>query len=281
MDDQSITMNLLAATAYWTAKVRAMENVHPNRLFADPWAEALAGKTGRLWMADRTPESTIPIVLRTRYFDDFLLRTTHREGLRQVALLAAGMDTRAFRLPWPDGVHLFEVDQPAVLAEKQGVLRSMAAAPLCHRLLAQADLSQPWEEILIDAGFERQQPTVWLLEGFLFYLPNRAIDEIIARLSELSAPGSWLGFDIINSLMLTHPLTKAWVEMQARSGAPWIGVMDDPLSYLGERGWRASLTQAGAPDANHERWPYPVIPPSAPDFPHNWFVTAKKVDSAG
>jgi len=276
MDDHSIQMNLLAFTARWAAKVRAVENIHPNRIFADPWAENLAGKTGRLWMADRTPESTIPIVLRTRYFDDFLERVTTRGGLRQVVLLAGGMDTRAFRLSWPGGVHLFELDQAELLAEKEGVLRAAGAKPGCTRTIIRADLTRPWDLALIEAGFDPLRPTAWLLEGVLIYLPVDDINEILAAITRLSASESWLGFDIVNSLTLTHPATREMAELQARSGAPWVGVMDDPLSYLGERGWRGSLTQAGAPDANHERWPYPVIPPNMPGMPHHWFVTAKR-----
>jgi hypothetical protein len=75
---------------------------------------------------------------------------------------------------------------------------------------------------------------------------------------------------------LSSPWTRPWVEMQAQSGAPWIGALDDPVGFLGARGWQASLSQAGAAEAHHGRWPYPVIPPSRPDMPHNWFVTTQK-----
>ena len=71
--------------------------------------------------------------------------------------------------------------------------------------------------------------------------------------------------------------TKAWVEMQTASGAPWIGTLDDPAAFLAARGWEAALTQAGAPDANHGRWTLPVVPPTLPNFPHNWYVTARRV----
>lgn len=106
------SVSQLGATAFWTAAVRAMENTRADRLFADPWAEALTGEVGAAWMADRTPESVIPIVLRTRYFDDFLLRVAGETSVRQFVLPAAGLDTRAFRLDWPAGTRLFELDQP-------------------------------------------------------------------------------------------------------------------------------------------------------------------------
>jgi hypothetical protein len=76
--------------------------------------------------------------------------------------------------------------------------------------------------------------------------------------------------------VLTFPYTKAWVEMQAQAGAPWCGMMEDPEAFLAERGWTASLTQAGQPDANYGRWKLPVIPTRMPDMPHSWLVTARR-----
>ena len=92
----------------------------------------------------------------------------------------------------------------------------------------------------------------------------------------MSTPDSWLGFYIINSITLTSPYTRQWIEMQAQSGAPWIGTLDDPVGFLAARGWQASLSQAGAAGANYGRWHLPIIPVSMPDMPHNWFVTAQK-----
>jgi hypothetical protein len=94
--------------------------------------------------------------------------------------------------------------------------------------------------------------------------------------TRLAAPGSRLGFDVINGAMLISPWTRPWVDMQAAAGAPWIGTMDDPVGFLAARGWRASLTQAGQPDASHGRWRLPVIPTAMPDMPHDWFVTAER-----
>ena len=87
-----------------------------------------------------------------------------------------------------------------------------------------------------------------------------------------------MGFDIINSAVLTSPWTRPWVEMQAQSGAPWIGTLDDPRGFLAVRGWKTTLTQAGQPEANHGRWRLPVIPVTLPDMPHNWFVTAQRAN---
>jgi methyltransferase (TIGR00027 family) len=276
MDEKVDTNLLLGSTARWTAAVRALESMRPDCLFKDPWAAALAGQEGADWIAQRTPDKVLPIVLRTRYFDDFLQQTIREYPVRQIVLLAAGLDTRAFRLPWPEGTTLFELDQPAVLQYKEQVLTSANARPACVRRAIGQDLAGPWQEALIEAGFDSQRPSLWLLEGFLFYLPNAQVVRILEELSPLAAPGSRLGFDAINNAMLTHPLTRAWVEMQAASGAPWIGTLDEPVEFLAGLGWKAALTQAGQPDANHGRWTLPVIPTTMPGIPHNWFVTARK-----
>ncbi len=224
--------------------------------------------------------STITMVLRTRYFDDFLEQIASLEEIRQVVLLAAGFDTRAFRLKWPARVCVFEMDQPSVMDYKESFLQSLGATAVCERRIIRKDLTGSWKEALVATGFDPARPSCFLLEGSLFYLPNETATEIIDSVALLSAPGTRLGFDVMNSAVLTSPYTKAWVEMQAQSGAPWIGTMDDPEYFLSSRGWIASLTQAGQPKANHGRWKLPVLPTKAPNFPHNWWVTAVKKSDA-
>jgi methyltransferase (TIGR00027 family) len=268
--------HLLGSTARWTAAVRAQENGRENRLFNDPWAATLAGQEGQAWLAQRPADSVIPIILRTRFFDDFLQCITRQHGIRQVVLMAAGLDTRAFRLSWPEQTRLFELDQPSILCYKEQILRSAGAQPACVRQTIEVDLTGPWKETLLKTGFNQQQPSGWLLEGFLFYLSHELITHLLNEVTSLAAPGSWLGFDTINSAVLTSPWTRPWIEMQAKSGAPWIGTLDDPEGFLVAQGWKATLTQAGAPEANHGRWPYPVLPVTIPGMPHNWYVTAQK-----
>jgi methyltransferase (TIGR00027 family) len=270
-------IDLLGSTAYWTASVRAMENARQDHLFEDPWATALAGEAGKAWIEERAADSVITIVLRTRFFDDFLQRITMQHEVRQVVLVAAGLDTRAFRLSWPDQTQVFELDQPGIIQYKNKILDLSGAKPNCRRHTIEVDLSVPWREKMADSGFNSQNPSVWLLEGFLFYLENSQIAGILDQVTELSSQNSWLGCDVMNSNTLTSKWTSEWVEMQARSGVPWLGTMDDPEEFFRIRGWSASLTQAGGEDANHGRWPYPVVPTKMPDFPHNWFVTAVKV----
>ncbi len=274
MSETFLSDQLLGATAHWTAAARALESGRADRLFDDPWAAALAGPAGAAWMEGRTPDSVAPMIIRTRYFDDFLQRVTQQDGIRQVVLLAAGLDTRAFRLVWPESTHWFELDQPAVLQYKEEALAG--AQPACIRRALPADLTQPWQEILLQAGFEPQQPSAWLLEGFLFYLPDERIRAVLDGVNGLAAARSWLGCDVINSLVLTSPWTRKWVEMQASLGAPWIGVMDDPPGFFAARGWKAALSQAGTSEANYGRWTLPVLPVAAPGMPHNWYVTAQK-----
>jgi methyltransferase (TIGR00027 family) len=106
MPENTKADSLLSATARWTAAVRAMESAREDRLFDDPWATVLAGKDGAEWIETRSPDSVLPIVLRTRFFDGFLQRVAIEEGIRQIVLVAAGLDTRAFRLnKMPDMPH--------------------------------------------------------------------------------------------------------------------------------------------------------------------------------
>ncbi len=267
---------LLGMTARWTAAVRARESERQDSLFNDPWAAALAGKEGQEWIESRSADSVSPIVLRTRFFDDFMQRITFQHRILQVVLVATGLDTRAFRLKWPEQTRLFELDQSLVLQHKDQVLGLAGAQLSCVRQTVPVNLTTPWEEPLIKVGFNPRQPSAWLLEGFLFYIPNESILRLLDQVTSLAAPASWMGFDIVNSITLSSPLTKQWVEMQAQLGAPWIGTLDDPEEFLGVRGWQVTLSQAGQPDANHGRWPYPVISTKMPGIPHNWFVTAQK-----
>jgi methyltransferase (TIGR00027 family) len=274
MNDAS--QKLLESTAGWTAAVRAAESKREDRLFNDPWAEALAGEPGLAWLAERPADSLNAIVIRTRYFDDFLQQITSRQGIGQVVLMAAGLDTRAYRLEWPGGMKLYELDQPGVLQLKEEIMGSQGAKAGCARQSIAADLAGEWKEALLASGFNPQDPSAWLLEGFLFYIPSETIVKILTGVSGLAASESWLGFDAINGMVLTSPWTMAWVDMQAQSGAPWIGTLEDPQGFLASLGWTATLTQAGQPDANYGRWTLPVIPTDMANMPHNWLVTARK-----
>lgn len=267
----------LASTARWIAAVRAHESRREDRLFHDRWAATLAGPEGEAWIKVRGDTPSLQVIaIRVRFFDEFVERATGEQGIRQVALLGAGFDTRAFRLPWPVGTRLFEVDRAEVLVEKEQAMRADGARPACDRRVVAADLVGRWGEALIEAGFRRNQPACWLLEGLLFYLPSDTGRELLDVVTALSAPGSRLGFDIPNRITLVHAWTRAWVDMQAASGAPFLGTMEDPRGEMADRGWTATVVQAGDKDANYGRWPYPAIPHDVPDVPRHWFVTAER-----
>lgn len=160
-------------TALGAAALRAFESGRADRLFNDPYAPAfVAAAPGILpgtSTADNFGESGpmgplaevfVHAVTRTRFFDDYLLAATGA-GCGQVVLVAAGLDTRAFRLAWPDGVRLFELDQPDVLAFKERVLADQAARPRCARTAVPVDLRTEWAESLVSAGFDRTVRTAW------------------------------------------------------------------------------------------------------------------------
>ena len=164
-------------TAKMTAAARALESRRPDRLFDDPLAQALAGEDGFWWMEEMrppgAPAENPSIGPRTWFFDELITRAAG-DGLRQVILLAAGMDTRAFRLPLQAGTTLYELDDQAVL--KQAILDREHAVPNCTRQLAAADLTgAQWPASLAAAGFNPAAPAVFVAEGLTVYLPEDAV----------------------------------------------------------------------------------------------------------
>jgi methyltransferase (TIGR00027 family) len=277
MSNQTSSYHHLGVTARHTAAARAQESQSPDCLFNDPWAERLAGREGKEWIEHQSLDSGISIIVRARFFDDFFKRVMEVSPIRQVVLLAAGLDTRAYRLPWPDHTRLFELDQPHVLEYKEQVLTEAGAQPLCERKALPVDLTSTfWSETLLQAGFQPESPSVWLLEGLLLYLPQATITRLLNEITSLATSDSWLGFDIVNHAMLTSPWTRQWVESLAKAGTPWMSAMDDPEADLSALGWQAQLSQPGEADAHYGRWPYPAIPRTMPSMPRHWLVTAHK-----
>ena len=132
------------------------------------------------------------VVARTLFLDDLLAEAV-QQGCRQVVLLGAGFDARAFRLPWPPGTRCFEVDTPDVLGPKDQVLAAEHAVPGCERLVVPCDLRDDWPAALRAAGLDPAQPTAWIAEGLLVYSTAADVDRLLAKVTSLSAPGSWLG----------------------------------------------------------------------------------------
>jgi methyltransferase (TIGR00027 family) len=273
----------IARTARWTAAVRAHESERADALFRDPWAAQLAGAEGEAWWQGLSPQqrdgSAMFQSIRTRFFDDFLQRATAQDGIRQVVLLAAGLDTCAYRLPWPKGTRLFELDQPAVLAEKARLLDEAAARATCERIPLGVDLrTSSWPDQLTAAGFAPHQRSVWLVAGLLVYLEEAEVLHLIDQVSALAAPGSQLGFDALNHAMLTAAWRRDAQDDMRQSGVLQRSAMDEPEAVLGPRGWHVSVTQPGDKTAHFGRWPFPVPPRSLPDVPRIFLVTAERQD---
>jgi methyltransferase (TIGR00027 family) len=280
MPSEATPKENLALTAYWTAAARAQESARPDRLFNDPWAALLASEEGKAWLErvslGRGCGSTDFQAIRTRFFDEFLLRVTHEQQVRQVVLLGAGMDTRAYRLTWPPHTQLFELDQPDVLALKERLLSTAGAAATCRHQTIGADLNASWADALRATGFDPHQRSVWLIEGLLFYLPETVALQLLDQVSTLAGPGSWLGLDVVNKAMLNSPRTRSWIESLAAAGVPWRFATDEPELLLAARGWSPTVTQPGEAGAHFGRWPYPVAPRSVPDIPRSPLVTAQR-----
>ncbi len=198
----------VGATAVMVAAARAAETARPEPLISDPYAKILVADAGAgAWdfMLDDSLVSKIgegdPEIaalfenmgsyqaVRTHFFDDFFAHATGA-GIRQVVILAAGLDSRAFRLPWPAGTTVFEIDQPKVLEYKASTLALHDVSPAADRSEVPVDLRQDWPAALVKAGFDNGQPTAWLAEGLLMYLPADAQDRLFTQITELSAPGS-------------------------------------------------------------------------------------------
>jgi methyltransferase (TIGR00027 family) len=270
----------IAQTSRWMAAARARESERPHRLFNDPFAAALAGPEGFAWLERMEPVPgfggpALYVVVRTRFFDDFLLYACWGAGIRQVVLLAAGMDARAFRLNWPSGTRLYELDRPEVLAAKEEVLARAGARPACERRVVGAYLGPPsWSEALESAGYKARAPSVWLMEGLLFYMSGAAVRRLLDTTGALASPPSLLGVDLVNRDLLNSPTTRPLLTGFARRGASGRFGANDPEALLAEHGWVAEATQAGEWSANYGRWPYPVALRGAAGVPRIFFVRA-------
>ncbi|GHF54797.1 S-adenosyl-L-methionine-dependent methyltransferase [Streptomyces mashuensis] len=259
------------------AGVRAHESASGNALFSDPYAAdflaAAASGSGTGAASDSGARSGEPLraaqepgplaralraqtVLRTRFYDDELLRS----GCHQVVLLGAGLDTRAYRLAWPPGVHLYELDLPPVLEFKERVLAARSAAPRCGRTALPVDLLGPdWAGRLAGAGFAADRPTTWLAEGLLVYFTAEEAAGLLSAVGELSAPGSRLALErgrsgrtVLDDPSVAH-ITSLW------KGGLGAGTAD----WLAARGW---LTEYHPLDRVGERYGRPLANPSGTGF---------------
>ena len=197
----------VGATATAVAARRAMASKGPDPLIDDPFAEPLVNAVGveafikmmngEIELADEDPafnprRLAEGMAVRTRFFDTFFTEAA-AAGVRQAVILAAGLDTRAYRLPWPAGTTVYEVDQPQVIEFKSRTLADLGAAPTADRKAVAVDLRDDWVGALHDNGFNSQRPTAWIAEGLLGYLPPDAQDRLFDTITTLSFGGSRIG----------------------------------------------------------------------------------------
>jgi methyltransferase (TIGR00027 family) len=270
------TKQAIAATGLLVAAMRAEETARDDALFSDPFAERLAGDEGRQLLAEAAADTEQPsaaIVVRTRFLDEALLRA-QSDGISQVVILAAGMDARAFRLPWHSETTVYEVDQPHMIETKDR--RLGGEQPRCRRVAVGVDLADDWPKVLQSQGFSPSARTAWLIEGLLQYISASDVDNLFARVDALSAPGSVLLYDVVGKTMLEAPFLRSTLEFMTRLGAPWIFGSDTPAALATGRGWAAAVTDAAEPGNRWNRWAHPVVPADVPGVPRGYFVEAVK-----
>lgn len=234
----------VSATALTVAAARAIATADPAVEFADPFARRFVLASGHaelpVEISGATPDArpfwegiSGYLAARSRSFDAALLEAAG-QGVRQVVLLAAGLDARAYRLDWPAGVRLFELDREPVLAFKDGVLREAGAAARAERIPLHSDVAHDWPTALREAGFDPGLPTAWLVEGLLPYLPAALETSLVTRIDDLSAPGSRLVLEFIQRPRDTSVLSPAGTQIAALFDT---GPRPDTLGLLSARGW--------------------------------------------
>jgi methyltransferase (TIGR00027 family) len=246
------------------ARGRAAESRRADRLFNDPYAQEFvaAATPGLVKPTEQTTEGeTVNIAsildayvpIRTRFFDA-CLHDACQAGCRQVVLVAAGLDTRAFRLTWPPGVCLFELDLPDVFRFKERVLHALNATPACRRATVPADLREDWPAAMLGAGFQPGEATVWLLEGILMYLTESERNHLLERVGDMSIFGSRLALEppgwtlpasLVSSLAYGAIDRSAMTQLKSLMvTAQRDASVVDPVAWLAGHGWNARLFSA-------------------------------------
>ena len=251
----------VGATATMVAAARALASREPNPLIDDPYAAPLVRAVGMefftklvdgdISVGDDEDQSarmmTDVMAVRTRFFDDFFLEATGA-GLTQAVILASGLDSRAYRLAWPAGTVVFEIDQPEVIGAKTAAMTAIGASPTADRRAVAVDLRDDWPSALRDAGFDASLPTAWSAEGLLVYLPPEAQDRLFDDITALSAPGSRLateyhpdGATFISDR--ANEITDRWRDQGFDvdlANLFYDGERTPVADYLGGHGWRVA-----------------------------------------
>jgi methyltransferase (TIGR00027 family) len=258
----------VGATATWVAACRALAGKQAGALIDDPFADPLVRAVGadffiRVLDGEITDESggidpnadpeaefnlqrmVNMMAVRTRYFDDFFTEAT-AAGVRQVVILASGLDSRPYRLAWPQGTVVYEVDQPAVIEFKTAALSKLGAEPTAERRTVAVDLRDDWLNALRQAGFDETKPAAWSAEGLLMYLPPEAQDRLFDAITTLSAPGSRLATEYHGDGMpLLEKRAKAMAKRWGQFGFDtdvsalvYHGERTPAAEYLSAAGWQ-------------------------------------------
>jgi methyltransferase (TIGR00027 family) len=244
----------VGATATMVAAARAIATNADNPLIEDRFAEPLVRAvgvdfftrwvSGDLVAADvddhasgwKLEHMPVAMAARTRFFDSFFYAAT-QAGIRQAVILASGLDARAYRLAWPADMTVFEIDQPQVIEFKAAELAKLSAAPQAELRTVAIDLRNDWPKALVEAGFDRNQPTAWIAEGLFGYLPPEAQDRLLDNITALSADGSRLACEAIPDMSEVD--TEKAQEMMRRATAKWrehgFDLEFGELGYQGER----------------------------------------------
>lgn len=270
-DSWDITESV-GATALVVAAARAAETESARPVFRDPFARVFLDAAGQgMWSVfDRLATSAVDaelaermlavqdfFVARTAFIDDFFVAAADA-GIRQVVILASGLDARAWRLPWPAGTCVYELDQPKVLDFKSSTLREYGAEPTAPRIEVPIDLREDWPMALRNNGFDSKVPTAWSAEGLLRYLPAQAQDLLFERIHEMSAPGSRIVVNaptddaldpdrLVRERELSQRLRTS-LGNQVEIARPNVDELSyaekrtDVTEWLAEHGWEASAT---------------------------------------
>ncbi len=258
-DSWDVTSSV-GSTALLVATARALEAQKPDPLAVDPFAEVFCRAVGgpaadvldgklpehRLKSCDWGQHFVNFQAARTKYFDEYF-RGAADSGVRQVVLLAAGLDSRAYRLPWPAGTTVFELDQAPVLDFKRDVLTAHGAQPHAERREVAVDLREDWPQALRDNGFDASKPSAWIAEGLMLYLPADAQNKLYTGIDTLSASGSHVAIE--DGVPLPQDKFEDAVEEERNSGDQRLFfqlVYNERFApadaWFGERGWRPVAT---------------------------------------
>jgi methyltransferase (TIGR00027 family) len=227
----SVGDSRISETAVGAAMMRAHETAQSDALFKDPYAAAFVAASQRPFEDLPDPDGQLARLeegfrtegaIRTRFFDDYVTAASRR-GIRQVVLLGAGLDTRAFRLSWQPDAHVFEIDLPGVLDFKDRILDQEGARPRCARTVVTADLLDDWSSTLLGSGFAADTATAWTAEGLIVYFPAESAIRFVDALTALSAPGSELAFDDASpNALITSALASMWHEETTTEVTRWL-----------------------------------------------------------